>query len=1121
MRMWGFGVGQVGSQRSRIPDIKLVSRTRTQRQAIAPDADQQRAIDHAATPGAGPLLILAGPGTGKTATLVEAVTARVEAGTPAERILVLTFSRKAAQELRDRIATRLGAEHLGATAWTFHAFCFALIGHSDQELSWGAPQRQLISNPEQDTKVRELLQGHREEALPSVKWPDEWLAALPTQGFASELRAIFSHARSLGIEPDRLRAIAAAEGKPLWASVADSLQEYLEVLDLENAIDYTEMVVRAVHYAESAEGLKKLRSDYDVVFVDEYQDTDPAQERLLQAIAGSGSDLIVVGDPDQSIYAFRGAQVKGILEFPDRFRTISGAPAKVIALSTCQRSGQHLVDVANAVAASFSATGAAFSEGGLQHRQRVSVDRISSPGEFSMKTFASTAKQYEEIADEIRRAHIDQGIPWSEIAVLVRSGTRSIPGIHRALIDAGVPVEVAGDEVPLRFEPSVEPMLSALRCVVDPRSITPDQTRSLLLSPLGGANPSDLRALGRLLRNGERLASPDGLVNKSSDELIHDAVQNPASLVLIDDQCEGPARRLGTLLNAARQVMTSGGTAHEVLWTLWAQQPHRDDQLLTWGDRLEAAALNGGPQGRRADQSLDALVALFELAARDRERTDAKGVQNFLNKIQSQEIPADTLADRGIGAAAVRVLTAHRSKGLEWEMVVVADVQNDVWPDLRYRNSALKADLLGENEIFLPLPLSAVLEEELRLFFVAITRAKSRVVVTAVDTSDDDGGRPSRFLTFLEGKKDLALDLDSAQTSQGEQTKPSSRRLSLPALTAQLRATLISPQASTNDKAAAATILADLAQQKIGDIELAPAAHPQNWWGLNEPTAADVQPFPADREIALSGSRLEMLDNCPLRWFLAAAVKAEGPRSSEMGFGSVVHALAEEATLRDETPELDELMGHLDRVWNQLEFEAPWRAAQERIRAEGAIEAFLDWHNERQKTHTVAGVESRFSYVTQVGGRTLKLTGSIDRLEIDTESKVFVIDLKNQEDPPTDTKVKSNAQLGFYQMAVRDGALDEVLQTHIPDIAQEDHDVLLGGASLVQLRMGEGESAKVQPQPALPAREQGPVWIDQIVETAVAHISAGDFEPKPSEDCRFCHFKASCPTTNSGTGVIL
>ena len=84
-----------------------------------------------------------------------------------------------------------------------------------------------------------------------------------------------------------------------------------------------------------------------------------------------------------------------------------------------------------------------------------------------------------------------------------------------------------------------------------------------------------------------------------------------------------------------------------------------------------------------------------------------------------------------------------------------------------------------------------------------------------------------------------------------------------------------------------------------------------------------------------------------------------------------------------------------------------------------------------------------------------------------------------------------------------------------------DHDVLLGGASLVQLRMGEGESAKVQPQPALPAREQGPVWIDQIVETAVAHISAGDFEPKPSEDCRFCHFKASCPTTNSGTGVIL
>ncbi|MYW12334.1 UvrD-helicase domain-containing protein, partial [Streptomyces sp. SID2563] len=198
------------------------------------DAAQRAVVDH---PG-GPLLVLAGPGTGKTTTLVEAVAARIARGADPARLLVLTFSRKAAVELRDRMAARLGAAR-GPQATTFHSFCYALVrAHQDADL-FADPLR-LLSGPEQDVTVRDLLAGQLElekEGRPHISWPDELRACLTTRGFADEVRAVLARSRELGLGPDALAAFARRTGRPDWGAAARFLAEYLDVLDAQGVLD--------------------------------------------------------------------------------------------------------------------------------------------------------------------------------------------------------------------------------------------------------------------------------------------------------------------------------------------------------------------------------------------------------------------------------------------------------------------------------------------------------------------------------------------------------------------------------------------------------------------------------------------------------------------------------------------------------------------------------------------------------------------------------------------------------------------------------------------------------------------------------------------------------------------
>jgi superfamily I DNA/RNA helicase/RecB family exonuclease len=1076
------------------------------------DAAQRAVVDHPS----GPLLVLAGPGTGKTTTLVESVAARIARGADPARILVLTFSRRAATELRDRMARRVGAAR-APRATTFHSYSYALVrAHQDSDL-FVEPLR-LLSGPEQDVTVRGLLAGQPDLerlGLSHVRWPDDLRACLTTRGFADEVRAVLARSRELGLGPAALDAFARRIGRPDWRAAAAFLAEYLDVLDLQGVLDYAELVHRAVLLAGRPEVAARLAARYDAVYVDEYQDTDPAQVRLLHALAGGGRTLVAFGDPDQAIYAFRGADVNGILDFPAAFPRADGRPAPVEVLRTSRRSGAALLTATRLLTRRMPLTRLP-ADKARAHREPAPAGDF---GRVEVYTFPTVGTEVDNIADILRRAHLEDGVPWSEMAVLVRAGSRTIPTVRRALTSAGVPLDIDGDDLPLRHEPAVAPLLTALRAVAAAEAARPaaggpredeepsaetlgsdaswlgtETALTLLSSPLAGLDAADLRRLGRALREEERTAGNP--LPPPSDELLARALAEPERLVAHDPAYARGAQRLGALLRKARERLAGGGTAEEALWDLWEGTP--------WPARLARTARRGGTAGRNADRDLDAVCALFATAARAEERTGGRGALNFLEEIDAEDIAADTLTRRAVRPEGVRLMTAHRAKGLEWRVVVVAGVQEGLWPDLRRRGSLLEADRIGRDGLAEPLTPGALLAEERRLFYVAATRARERLVVTAVKAPADDGDQPSRFLTELGVEpKDVT----------GRPRRP----LSVAALVAELRATTVDPRASAGLREAAARRLAKLAA--LGDEEgrpLVPSAHPERWWGMYEPTESKVPLRDRDQPVVLSGSALDQLANtCALQWFLGREVKADAPATTAQGFGNVVHVLADEVASGRTPADLSVLMERLESVWNALAFDAPWKSAQEKEHARVALERFLTWHvdsNGVRIGRKPVTSEHDFDITLEAGEFQVRVRGQMDRVESDGEGRAYVVDFKTGKQAPSTAEVARHPQLAVYQLAVREGAVDDAFDGIRPEP---------GGAELVHLRQGAAKRDGGDSLPKVQAQEplEGQ-WVGELLATAAGKVLDERFAPTEGQHCTHCAFRASCSARPEGRHVV-
>ncbi len=1079
------------------PRVRLV-------RAVAPPAappgrlDAQQAAAVAVRQQSGALVVLGAPGTGKTTTLVEAVVARVERdGVPADGVLMLAASRTAAAALRERVSARLARTVREPPARTLHSYAFGLLRR--QHVLGGDVPPRLISGPEQDRVLADLLAGHLAGAGVTPRWPATVAPEVRAmRGFRDELRDLLMRAVERGLCPADLAALGRRQGRPEWVAAADVLAEYLDVTSLATpgAYDPAGIVDAAARLlGDDAELLAAERARWAVVAADDLQETTAAGQRLLEVLAGGGHDLLLAGDPDAATQGFRGARPQGVADAAQRFARPDGSAAAVVVLRTVHRQGPALRAVAVRVAerigsagtvaqraarplapaADPSAADPSAADGSATDRSGP-AGADGGPGEATVRLLASAAQEAAYVAQRLRHHHLHQGVAWSRMAVVVRSG-RATQALRRALGAAGVPVTVAGAEVPVRDEPAVVPLRLALRCCLDPVALSPEVAAELLGGPLAGVDAVALRRLRQGLR-AEELAGGGG---RSSDALLVEALGEPGRLVTLDPRVSRGARRLAAILQAGREAAARpGATAETVLWALWEAA----GVAQVW----QRQALRGGAPGARADRDLDAVVALFDAAARYVDRLPRAGPAGFLGYLEGQDLPADTLAERAPDGDAVALVTAQAAAGREWDVVAVPGVQEGSWPDLRLRSSLLGAQALADlldgrvaaGVDGVAAQRRAVLDDELRLFHVAVTRARRVLLVTAVRSEDE---LPSPFLDLVDPLSD---------TIDVRPTTVVPRAMTLPALVAELRAAVVDRQAAPQRRRAAADRLAELAAAGV------PGAHPRDWYGLAGVSAAGPLRDP-QAPVAVSPSRVEQFDRCGLRWLLETSGGTAGSSRSQL-LGTLVHELAERA------PEgtREELRALLQERIDRLGLGDSWVGRRDRERLGTMVDKLAEYLAAAARSgNELVAVEQAVQVTV---GRAL-VRGLVDRLERDPQGRLVVVDLKTGKSQPSGAEVARHAQLGVYQVAVAAGGFESLA----PGAGE-------GGAVLVQLG-SDRKHAVVQRQAPIGADADDPGWAHRLVQEAAEGMAGARFTASGNPLCRMCAVRRSCPLQPEGRQV--
>ena len=1034
------------------------------------------------------LLVVGAPGTGKTTVALELVLDRCDRGalTP-EDVLVLAPTRRGAAELRDRLSSMLARTTGQPVVRTAASIAFSIL--RSRALLLGEPVPSLISGPEQDVVLRELLQGHLADDGPPNPWdrlvPPESLA-LPA--FRGELRDLLMRAAERGLGPADLAELGQRFGRDEWRAAAVAYQEYLDVTALRQSTpDAGARFDPAVVVDEAAQALatwgaelpEATRPAWRLVVVDDYQEATAATVRLLHELAGAGAGLVLLADPDAAVQTFRGASPAFVGRAEVTGRGLGELGAKRLVLTRAWRQSPQLRAVTATV------TDAIPSVGVVAHRLARSAEQAGSAAELAVDGGGAvdvllargSAQQVALVADVLRRAHFSEERPWRQMAVVVRSGSQ-LEELRRGLVNAGVPVDVSAQELPLREQPAVRPLLAAVRIALGDQAPDPEVVTQLLASPLGGLDAVGLRRLRRALRS-EELTTGGG---RSSDALLQEAIADPARLASLAVPEARAARTVAGVLAAALAALDApGATAVSVLWAVW--------QASGLAEPWRRAALSGGAAGARADADLDGIVALFRAAEQFTDRLPLASPASFIEYLGAQDLAGDTLAASAAAGPAVTLTTAAGAAGREWDLVVVAGVQDGTWPDLRLRDSLLGAqylvDVVAGRTAGAPGEAGAaetaaearraVLADEVRAFAVAVSRARRRLVVCAVDDADEN---PSPLLR-------LAAEAAGVEPRLAAVERPFDLRGLVAALRAELETTVrtdVSPAIDGSGEVAVrlAGVLAELAR---GGVQ---GADPAEWRGVPE-RSTDASLWPDDALVTVSPSALESASVCPLRWMLEGA-GGRAAASSAQSLGMLVHDIAARFPAGTQA----EMQAELDRLWPALGIPDTWFGRRHKEHADAMVARLAAYYQDHPEP---ARTEDVFDVVIDRA----RLRGRVDRLELGPDGAARIVDFKTGA-PMAIAEAAENPQLGAYQLAAEHGAFEGIAAS--------------AGAALVYLGNG-ATTPTTRPQPPLGADGLG-ATMTELLSSAVREMSAAQFDGRENPTCRTCPVRRSCPIQPEG-----
>jgi DNA helicase-2/ATP-dependent DNA helicase PcrA len=699
--------------------------------------DQFRAVTH----GEGPLLVVAGAGTGKTQVITRRIAWLIATrrARPSE-ILALTFTDKAAEEMAVRVDQLVPYGYTDTAISTFHAFGDGLIREFALEVGL-PPDVRVLSRAEVVIFLREHLFEFELDEYRPLGDPTRFLSALAT---------LFSRCKDEDISPAAFLAFAdglatraaapAADGQDGVEALAESARRQLELarayahyqdlLAANGFIDFGDQVALALRLVrESAAARERIQARFRYILVDEFQDTNRAQAELVGLIAERHRNVTVVGDDDQAIYAFRGAAIDNILDFKERYRG-----ARTVVLRRNYRSLAPVLDAAYRLVR-FNDPDRLEVRTGISKRLRPERER-ESPPPVRLESFASGSEEADWIAAEIGR-RFEAGARPRDHAVLVRANNHADP-ILRSLNIAGIPWRFSGTSG-LYARPEVRLLMSFLRSVADLGSSV--DVYALAASELFGLGGEDLTAIVTTARRR----------NRSVWDVLEELDRQPGILRIAPGSRAGVSRLVADL--RAYCELAHERPAGEVLYAFL-----RGTGLLA---RL------AGTDTVAAEEALQNIARFFEIVrAQSALLSDDRAVflaRHLQTLIEAGDDPAT--ADIDPDADAVAVLTVHKAKGLEFPVVFLPGLVAGRFP-LPGRGEPLALPGgLGRGD---PQTAETFLAEERRLFYVAMTRARDELLLT--HAADYGGARARRVSPFVLEALDLPSTAGVAGAGAAETT---------------------------------------------------------------------------------------------------------------------------------------------------------------------------------------------------------------------------------------------------------------------------------------------------------------------------------------------------------------
>lgn len=815
------------------------------------------------------------------------------------------------------------------------------------------------------------------------------------------------------------------------------------------------------------------------------------------------TQIVVLGNPDEAVETFRGGDPLMLASAARDFDAVA------LTLPQVHRGSRQIAALIELAVQQVQVAGC------ISQRRSNYQHLAQNSQSVCFKVAPDDTVQVGAVAAHMRSLHLEQGLAWGQMAVIVRQSS-SVELIRQELRRGGVPLAPDTPALLLRSEPAAKALLDCARAALEQLLGVPvvqeEAARALLLSPLVGFSAIELRRLRRIL--GE---SPDHLsIRVLSDSELFDQLEAAPTLAA--------KAKVAQAINEALAKERSEGL-EALVWGAW-QASGKAQYWRQLALDLEADSL----LRQRADHDLDVVISLFKRLEVWSERNPSAPGQQFLDELEAQQVASDSVAALGARPQGVSVLTVAACAGRQWEFVAVLGIDDGVWPNLRLRDSLTQTGLLTDivsqriaNTVNLS-SLTASLDpqalaqaraqicsDEMRLLVAAMSRANSQLWLGAVNGGEQG---PSSFFNYLSRQSGIPV----------EPIQPGGA-YTLRGLVATLRRQLML-DLKRNDGAGApqiAALLAALAQRGV------PGADPRSWLGIAG-ASQFLTDLPAQLEgqdqlgtqaaahavvalkqlqaqrvnqarqrgARLSPSDVENIETCPLRWYLQRHGGSPASSSAQQ-IGALIHWLAQQG--QEHGLSREQLLDLFYRERSSLQLPGGWYGRQENQRVEKMVENLaLYLANSPANMQVEVECPVRAQVELEVDGAPLKIkiSGRADRLE-HTSQGIDVIDFKTGASVDS-AGAQTNAQLATYRVALQ---------------ARGEN---VHGGALIMLGK-ENKKAQVDAITYPGSRELAPSdyletgqgWDTDLISAAARDSLGPSYQARTGEHCRHCAYQDFCP----------